>query len=83
MNALYNLGILMKEKGMYEKARELYMKSIDICKEIGDKRSEGYSKMNLAILNELQGRFNEAKEMYEEVLGQLITTLPEEIIKKY
>ena len=58
--SLHQLGRLAQDTGEYDEARKLYLESLKIKEELGDKNGLALSQTQLALLEEKQGHVQEA-----------------------
>ncbi len=63
-----NLGIIFQTKGEYDKAIELYRKSLKISEEIGDKQGIADAINNLGTFYYNKGEYDKAIELYQKRL---------------
>jgi len=64
--AFNNLGIIFKNKGDYESARNYQMKGLAIKKELGDEKGIANSFLNLGTIYHTQGNLVKALDEYFE-----------------
>jgi len=65
---LLNLGILHQKLGNYLKAKELYLQSLAIDEELGDKSGIAKTLHQLGMIHHVQGNYPEAVKTYEQSL---------------
>jgi tetratricopeptide (TPR) repeat protein len=65
---LNNIGLLKKHFGKIEEAEKLFLDSLEIKQQLGEKRGISMSLNNLGILYKEQGKIEEAKKLYLESL---------------
>ena len=66
---LGNLGIVYREQGHLDRAIEIFSQAIDVCREVGDKRSEGINLGNLGNVYQNQGQCDSAIEHLSQALA--------------
>ena len=66
------LGILHKNLGEYEEAKEYYKQALEIREKLGDSRGVVGIYNNLGVLSRIQGNYSEAKTYYQKGL-EIIT----------
>jgi tetratricopeptide (TPR) repeat protein len=66
--AIHELGILAARQGRVKEARELYNKSLELKRRIGEVQGEAATLHQLAILEAQQGRVEEARKLYQQSL---------------
>lgn len=80
IDAHYNLGILLHEQGIFDRAEKEYKKVIELNQRHGD------AHYNLGVLYQQQKKYEEAKIQYKQVLhinpGNLLAKLNLETIEK-
>jgi len=67
--AYYNIGIICKNKGNYEKALDYYLKALSIKEEIGDKKGMAESYINIGIIHTDKGNYEKALDSYLKALS--------------
>jgi tetratricopeptide (TPR) repeat protein len=65
---LHSLGIVFQSLGEYKKAEELYKRSLDISKKLGDKKGIARSLYHQGMIHQLRGEYEKAEELYEKSL---------------
>jgi tetratricopeptide (TPR) repeat protein len=68
-DALNALGIIHQRMRRFQEAADAYQKSIDIKKQIGDRRGIAASLQNMANLFSLQGLYGDAEKRNQEALA--------------
>ena len=63
---LWKLGIAYHRQGQWEEAEDCYQKSLEICREAGDRGGEGRTLINLGGLYSQQDRLEDAEECYQK-----------------
>jgi tetratricopeptide (TPR) repeat protein len=66
--SLNSLGNIARNQGAYEEAKQHHTESLQIRKELGDKRGISDSLNNLGVIAEQQGNYEEARQLYNESL---------------
>ena len=66
--ALNHLGIVYKDQGRWDRAKEAYQQSLAIIREFGDRYGEGLALNNLGNVYETQGRWAQAEETLRQSL---------------
>jgi tetratricopeptide (TPR) repeat protein len=63
-----NLGNVYRDQGQHDRAVEFITQSLDIAREIGDKRYEAVNLGNLGIVCEAQGQYERAVEWHTQAV---------------
>jgi len=63
-----SLGTLYKDLGRLDESVERHEVGIQICREVGDKKVESILMNNLALVLQLQGKDEDAVQMYKDTL---------------
>jgi predicted ATPase len=69
-NALHHLGETLRDRGAFERARQVLTDSETLSRELGDKRLAAATRHSLADLALDEGHFDHAREVYAAVLGE-------------
>jgi tetratricopeptide (TPR) repeat protein len=67
---LFQLAILLRERGKYDEAIKCHQQSISIDRKEGNIRGVSQNLYQLAILHELSGEFDESLQLYNKVLSR-------------
>ncbi|MBW4685608.1 MAG: tetratricopeptide repeat protein [Komarekiella atlantica HA4396-MV6] len=65
---LLNLGRVRHRLGKYSRSKEDLQRAIDLSEKCNDSETIIYSKLNLGVLEEIQGDDGEAERLYKEAL---------------
>ena len=67
-NFIMNLGVIHHKLGNYREAQKLYLQSLEISEELGDKSGIARTLHQLGMIHQEQGNYAEAVKKYEESL---------------
>jgi tetratricopeptide (TPR) repeat protein len=62
------MGTVHHDRGNFDLAMEMYRKRLELTRQMGDRQSEAYTRINMGLLEKQRGRYGQAEELYLESL---------------